>query len=50
MKVAKSMALMAMGAGAVLAYQQYGKPVMKKMGKVADDSMKSVKKKLENMM
>ena len=44
MKVAKSMALMAMGAGALLAYQQYSKPVMKKMTKAADSAVKSLKK------
>ena len=31
MKLAKSVALMGMGAGAVLAYQKYNKPVMKKI-------------------
>lgn len=44
MKVAKSMALMAMGAGALLAYQQYSKPVMKKMSKAVDSAAKSMKK------
>ena len=50
MKIGKNMALMAMGAGAVLAYQKYNKPVMKKMEKVADDAMKKANKKLEDMM
>ena len=31
MKVVKSMVLMSMGAGAVLAYQKYNKPVMNYM-------------------
>lgn len=44
MKVAKSMALMAMGAGALLAYQQYSKPVMKKMTKAANSAVKSISK------
>ena len=34
MKIGKNMALIAMGAGAVLAYQKYNKPVMKKMEKL----------------
>lgn len=50
MKIGKSVALMAMGAGAVLAYQKYNKPVMKKMEKVADNAMKKANKALEDMM
>lgn len=50
MKMGKSIALMAMGAGAVLAYQKYQKPVMRKMEKVADEAMKKANKKLEDMM
>lgn len=50
MKIGKDIAFMAMGAGAVLAYQKYNKPVMKKMEKVADDAMKKANKKLEDMM
>lgn len=50
MKLGKSMALMAMGAGAVLAYQKYNKPVMKKMEKVVDKTMKKADKRLEDMM
>ena len=46
----KSMALMALGAGAVLAYQKYNKPVMKKMEKVVDKTMKKANNKLEDMM
>ena len=44
MKVAKSMALMAMGAGALLAYQHYSKPVMKEMKKAANKAVKSISK------
>lgn len=44
MKVAKSMALMAMGAGALLAYQHYSKPVMKEMTKAANKAVKSISK------
>lgn len=50
MKIGKNVALMAMGAGAVLAYQKYNKPVMKKVEKVADDAIKKANKALEDMM
>lgn len=41
---------MGMGAGAVLAYQKYNKPVMKKIEDVVDTTMKKANKKLEDMM
>lgn len=50
MKLGRNLALMALGAGAVLAYQKYNKPVMKKMEKVVDRTMKKTNDKLENMM
>ena len=50
MKIAKAMALMAAGAGAVLAYQKYGGPVMEKLEDMADDVMNKAGKKLEDMM
>lgn len=50
MKVLKSMALIAVGAGAVLAYQKYSEPVMEKLECLADDVMKKANKKLEDMM
>lgn len=50
MKVLKSMALVAMGAGAVLAYQKYSEPVINKLSDVAEDAMKKANKKLEDMM
>ncbi len=50
MKIVKSMALIAMGAGAVLAYQKYSEPVMEKLQTLADDAMKSASKKLDDMM
>lgn len=50
MKIVKSMALMAMGAGAVLAYQKYSEPLMDKLEHFADDAMRKVDKKLEDMM
>ena len=50
MKMAKIIALMAAGAGAVLAYQKYSEPVMDKISDLADDVMKKANKKLEDMM
>lgn len=50
MKVLKSMALVAMGAGAVLAYQKYSEPVMEKMKCIADDMMNKASKKLDDMV
>jgi len=50
MKIVKSMALIAAGAGAVLAYQKYSEPVMDKVEEIADEAMKKANKKLENMM
>ena len=46
MKMTKNIALMMIGAGAVLAYQKYSKPAMKVMAKTMDKA----DKKLENMM
>ena len=50
MKILKSMALIAMGAGAVLAYQKYSEPVMNKLSDLAEDAMKKANEKLEDMM
>lgn len=50
MKLLKSVALMAAGAGAILAYQKYSEPVMNKLEDIADDVMKKANKKLEDMM
>lgn len=50
MKMAKDVALMAVGAGAVLAYQKYKKPAMQKMEQVVDKTMKNANKKLDEMM
>jgi len=49
-KIVKSMALVAMGAGAVLAYQKYSEPIMDKLSDIADETMKKASKKLEDMM
>ena len=50
MKIVKSMALVAMGAGAVLAYQKYSEPLMHKLECIAEDAMRKADKKLEDMM
>lgn len=50
MKLLKSMALVAMGAGAVLAYQKYSEPVINKLSDLAEDAMKKANEKLEDMM
>ena len=50
MKIVKSMALIAVGAGAVLAYQKYSEPVMNKLEDIADQAMKKANKKLEDMI
>lgn len=50
MKVMKDLALMSLGAGAVLAYQKYSKPIMKEMNKLMDSKMKQIDSALENMM
>lgn len=50
MKVAKIIALMAAGAGAVLAYQKYSKPVMDKMQNIMDDALTKVNEKLDDMI
>lgn len=50
MKLVKNMALMSMGAGAVLAYQKYNKPMMDKMSKMMTSMKKQASDKLEDMM
>lgn len=50
MKMAKDIALMGLGAGALLAYQKYNKPVMNKARGVAHKTMKAANDKLEDMM
>jgi len=50
MKIVKSMALIAMGAGAVLAYQKYSEPLMEKLENMAEDALLKADKKLEDMM
>lgn len=50
MKMTKNIALMAMGAGAVLAYQKYSKPAMKAMSETMNKALDKADKKLENMI
>ncbi|MDD2181637.1 MAG: hypothetical protein PHW32_04645 [Bacilli bacterium] len=50
MKLGKNLALMSMGAAAVLAYQKYNKPIRKQVEKVVDQTMKKTENKLENMI
>ena len=45
-----NVAYMMIGAGAVLAYQKYKKPIMKKMNEVKNKMMKKTDNMLENMM
>lgn len=50
MKMLKDMTFMAMGAGAVLAYQKYSKPMMKKMNQVMKSAKKQASETLEDMI
>ena len=50
MKITKSMALMAVGAGAVLLYQKYNEPVKQKLEKTIGKQIHRTGKKLEDMM
>lgn len=46
----KSAALMAMGAGAYMAYEKYKKPMTKKLNKIADEAISKANKKLDDMI
>lgn len=50
MKMGKDMALIALGAGAMYAYDRYNKPVMRKVEKTVDKTLKKANDKLEDMM
>lgn len=50
MQIGKDVALVALGAAAVLAYQKYNKPVMEKIVKVKDEVLKNANKKLDSMI
>lgn len=50
MKMAKGLALMATGAGALVMYQKYNKPVMNKINQVVNKTKRRVDEELEDMM
>ncbi|MEG0026200.1 MAG: hypothetical protein RR847_02715 [Bacilli bacterium] len=50
MRIASSVVMMAMGAGAVLLYQKYNEPVKDKFDETVGKSMRKASKKLEDMM
>ena len=50
MRVVGGIALFSLGAMSALAYQKYAQPVVKKMTRDVDCTMKKASKKLENMM
>ena len=50
MKMAKDLALMGIGAGAVMAYQKYKKPAMQKIDKVVSKTVAKANNKLDQMM
>ena len=50
MRMTKSMALMAMGAGAVLLYQKYNEPIKEKFEKTIGKKVRQTGSKLEDMM
>jgi hypothetical protein len=50
MQIGKDVALVAIGAAAVLAYQKYHKPVMEKIEKTTEEVLKRANKKLDSMI
>ena len=50
MRLSMNVALIALGAGVVLAYQRYHRPIMDKLGETTDKACKSINKALDNMM
>lgn len=50
MKMTRDIMMMSLGAGALLAYQKYNKPVMKKLDRVVDKTMQKANKTIEDMM
>lgn len=50
MKFMKGLALMAMGAGATIAYQKYNKPMMRKIKKTMNKTAEKIDSGLEDMM
>lgn len=50
MKMGKDIALIALGAGMMYAYDKYNKPMMRKVEKTVDKTLKKANNKLEDMM
>lgn len=50
MKLGKDLALMGLGAGAVMAYQKYGAPMKIKAEKAINKTMKKLDNKINQMM
>lgn len=50
MKMGKNVALIALGAGMMYAYDKYNKPMMRKVEKTVDKTLKKANNKLEDMM
>ena len=50
MKIAKIVGLMAAGAGVVIAYQRYSKPVIEKMQELMDNALVKMDEKLDEMI
>ncbi len=50
MKFVKPMMFMALGAGVVVAYQKYSKPMMEKIEDATSEVIKKMDKKLDNMI
>jgi len=50
MEMGKNIALIALGAAAVIAYNCYHKPVMEKLEQTTEKALKKLNGKLDNMM
>lgn len=50
MKMGKDIALIALGAGMMYAYDKYNKPMMRKVEKTVDKTLRKANNKLEDMM
>ena len=50
MKIIKTMSLMALGAGAYIMYDKYGKKIMNKMGKKMDKMASKASDKIDELL
>ena len=50
MKIVKTISLMALGAGAYMMYDKYGRKVMNKMGKKMDKLVSKATDKIEDLL